>query len=269
VLTADELTGWVNGIDESAMRIDVLTLFPEMFPAVLATSIVGRAAQSGIVNYHVHDIRPWADNKHNKVDDRPFGGGPGMVMMCQPVFDSVCAVEAMDPRRAVRLLMTPQGEPLGQRRVEWLAKQERLLLLAGHYEGIDERVIEELQPLELSIGDFVLSGGELPAMLVIDAVVRLLPGALGHEGSAAEDSFAAPTKPEHGECGPVLLDCPHFTRPREWRGRNVPDVLLSGDHASIARWRDQQRLERTRQRRPDLLTETLRDPTNQPLTRDP
>ncbi len=232
------------------MRIDLLTLFPEMFPQVLQTSIVGRAAQNGIANLHVHDIRAWADNKHNKVDDRPFGGGPGMVMMCQPVHDAVRAVEAMDERPAVRLLMTPQGEPLGQRRVEWLAKQERLLMIAGHYEGIDERVIEELQPLELSIGDFVLSGGELPAMLVVDAVVRLLPGALGHEGSAAEDSFAAPT--EAG--GPLLLDCPHFTRPREWQGRTVPDVLLSGDHASIARWRDQQRLERTRKRRPDLLT---------------
>lgn len=244
------------------MRFDVLTLFPEMFPQVLSTSIVGRAAQSGIANFHVHDIRAWADNKHNKVDDRPFGGGPGMVMMCQPVFDSVCAVEAMDPRPAVRLLMTPQGEPLGQRRVEWLAKQERLLLIAGHYEGIDERVIEELNPLELSIGDFVLSGGELAAMLVIDAVVRLLPGALGHEGSAAEDSFAlgpAPLDVRGEQTGSVptqapLLDCPHFTRPREWRGRSVPDVLLSGDHASIARWRDQQRLERTRQRRPDLLS---------------
>lgn len=232
------------------MRIDLLTLFPEMFPQVLQTSIVGRAAQNGIANFHVHDIRAWADNKHNKVDDRPFGGGPGMVMMCQPVYDAVRAVEAMDERPAVRLLMTPQGEPLGQRRVEWLAKQERLLMIAGHYEGIDERVIEELQPLELSIGDFVLSGGELPAMLVVDAVVRLLPGALGHEGSAAEDSFAAPA--EAG--GPLLLDCPHFTRPREWHGRTVPDVLLSGDHASIARWRDQQRLERTRQRRPDLLS---------------
>lgn len=246
------------------MRFDVLTLFPEMFPQVLGTSIVGRAAQNGIADFHVHDIRAWADNKHNKVDDRPFGGGPGMVMMCQPVFDSVRAVEAMDGRPAVRLLMTPQGEPLRQRRVEWLARQERLLLIAGHYEGIDERVIEELTPLELSIGDFVLSGGELAAMLVVDAVVRLLPGALGHEGSAAEDSFAlgpatgpagGPATGEDGRPGQApLLDCPHFTRPREWRGRTVPDVLLSGDHASIARWRDQQRLERTRQRRPDLLT---------------
>jgi tRNA (guanine37-N1)-methyltransferase len=231
------------------MRIDLLTLFPEMFPPVLATSIVGRAATNGLVRCEVHDIRRWADNKHNKVDDRPFGGGPGMVMMCQPVFDAVRAVEAMDPKPPIRVLMTPQGEPLGQRRVEWLARQERLLIIAGHYEGIDERVIEELEPLELSVGDYVLSGGELPALLVVDAVVRLQPGALGHEASAAEDSFAAPA-----EGGPVLLDCPHFTRPREWRGRSVPEVLLSGDHASIARWRNEQRLERTRERRPDLLT---------------
>lgn len=248
------------------MRIDVLTLFPDMFPQVLGTSIVGRAAQSGIVSYHVHDIRQWADNRHNKVDDRPFGGGPGMVMMCQPVFDSVRAVEAMDPRPAIRLLMTPQGEPLRQSRVEWLARQERLLLIAGHYEGIDERVIEELQPLEISIGDFVLSGGELPAMLVVDAVVRLQPGALGHEGSAAEDSFAAgPCRTGGTLQGPRLLDCPHFTRPREWRGRPVPDVLLSGDHGSIAAWRDMQRLERTRLRRPDLL-DSDQKPTNSPPT---
>ncbi len=225
------------------MRIDLLTLFPEMFPPVLGASIVGRAAQSGIASYHVHDIRSWADNKHRKVDDRPFGGGPGMVMICQPVFDAVQAVEALDGRRAVRVLMTPQGEPLRQQRVEWLAKQERLLLIAGHYEGIDERVIEELAPLELSIGDFVLSGGELPALVVVDAVVRLLPGALGHEQSAAEDSFSA-TVPG----GQELLDCPHYTRPREWRGRTIPEVLLSGDHADIAAWRQGQRLERTRQR---------------------
>ncbi len=237
------------------MRIDLLTLFPEMFPSILGASILGRAAQAGIADYHVHDIRLWAGNKHNKVDDRPFGGGPGMVMMCQPVFDAVLAVEAMDARPATRIVLTPQGEPLGQRRVEWLAKEERLLLLAGHYEGIDERVIEELKPLEISVGDYVLSGGELAAMLVVDAVVRLLPGALGHEDSAAEDSFSSSAGSRNSsEAGQLpLLDCPHFTRPREWRGRIVPDVLLSGDHASIAQWRNARRLERTQQRRPDLL----------------
>ena len=234
------------------MHIDILTLFPEMFPPVLGASIVGRAAQQGIVSFGIHDLRRWAGNKHNKVDDRPFGGGPGMVLMCQPVYEAVHAVEALDARPATRIVLTPQGEPLRQPRVDWLARQERLLLVAGHYEGFDERVIEELKPLELSVGDFVLSGGEIAAMLVVDAVVRLQPGALGHEASAAEDSFARPIGDDNG--GRVLLDCPHYTRPRSWRGRIVPDVLLSGDHASIAQWRTQQRLERTRERRPDLLT---------------
>jgi len=229
------------------MRIDILTLFPEMFPAVLGASILGRAAQSGAAEYAVHDIRNWADNKHRKVDDRPFGGGPGMVMMCQPIYDAVVAVEQMDTRPATRILLSPQGEPLGQRRVEELASRPRLLLIAGHYEGVDERVIDELKPLELSVGDYVLSGGELPAMLLIDAVVRLLPGALGHEESAAQDSFAA-----RGPEGQRLLDCPHYTRPREWRGREVPEALLTGDHAAVDEWRMQQMLERTRQRRPDL-----------------
>jgi tRNA (guanine37-N1)-methyltransferase len=199
----------------------------------------------------VHDIRAYAANKHHKVDDRPFGGGPGMVMMCQPIFDAVQAAESQDSSpdvRAVRVLLTPQGERLTQPRVEWLAQQPRLLLLCGHYEGIDERVIEELNPLEISIGDYVLSGGELGAMVLIDAVARLQPGVLGHEESAAEDSFSVRT-PE----GAHLLDCPHYTRPREWNGRVVPDVLLSGDHAAVDRWRDQQRIERTRMRRPDLL----------------
>ncbi len=230
------------------MRIDVLTLFPEVFPSVLGTSILKRAAEAGIVSYHTHDIRDWADNKHRKVDDRPFGGGPGMVMMCQPLHDSVVAVEKLDERPATRVLLSPQGEPLGQRRVEWLAQQGRLLLIAGHYEGVDERVIEELQPLEISVGDFVVSGGEIPALLLIDAVVRLLPGALGHEDSAAQDSFASRTAD-----GQRLLDCPHYTRPREWRGREVPETLLSGDHASIEQWRMQEMLKRTQQLRPDLL----------------
>src|SRR5258705_4873478 len=168
------------------MRIDILTLFPEMFPSVLNASILGRAATSGAVQYHLHNIRSWADNKHRKVDDRPFGGGPGMVMMCQPLYDAVLAVEKLDETSpATRVLLTPQGQPLDQRRIESLAQQRRLLLIAGHYEGVDERVIEELAPLEVSVGDFVVSGGEIPAMLVIDAVVRLIPGVLGHADSAA------------------------------------------------------------------------------------
>jgi len=232
------------------MRIDFLTLFPEMFPPILAASILGRAAESGAVEFSVHDIRDWADNRHRKVDDRPFGGGPGMVLMCQPLVDAVEAVEGMDARAALRVLLTPQGERLAQPRVEELARRDRLLLIAGHYEGIDERAIEELRPLELSVGDFVLSGGELPALTLADAVVRLLPGVLGHELSAAEDSFS-----RRDERGQPLLDCPHYTRPREWRGRTVPEVLLSGDHAAIESWRQSEMVRRTHERRPDLRKE--------------
>jgi tRNA (guanine37-N1)-methyltransferase len=231
------------------MRIDVLTIFPDLFTGFLSTSIPAIAIEQGRISCHTHDIRAYAANKHRKVDDRPFGGGPGMVMMCQPIFDAVKAAESQDSElRAVRVLLTPQGERLTQPRVEWLAQQPRLTLLCGHYEGIDERVIEELKPLEISIGDYVLSGGELGAMVLIDAVARLQPGVLGHEDSAAEDSFSV-----RSTDGAHLLDCPHYTRPREWNGREVPDILLSGDHAAVDRWRDAQRIERTRERRPDLL----------------
>ena len=228
------------------MRIDVLTLFPEMFGPVLGSSILKRAAEAAKVSYHLTDIRPYTTNKHGKVDDRPYGGGPGMVMACQPVWDAVNAVEAQDPGTpATRVLMTPQGKPLTQPLVEELARQPRLLIIAGHYEGLDERVIEQLSPLEVSIGDYVLSGGELPAMVLIDAVVRLLPGVLGHEDSAHHDSFSPGAQ--------RILDHPHYTRPPEWAGRKVPEILLSGDHAAIEKWRKQQALERTQQRRPDLL----------------
>jgi tRNA (guanine37-N1)-methyltransferase len=231
------------------MRFDVLTLFPDMFREVLATSMPGRAATSGAAEYHLHDLREWTHDRHRTVDDRPFGGGPGMVMICDPLWNAAHAIEALDERPTRRVLLTPQGEPLTQRRVEDLATTDRLMLIAGHYEGIDERVIEELDPLEISVGDYVLSGGELPAMTLIDAVVRLLPGVLGHEDSASEDSFST-----RDEKGLPLLDCPHYTRPREWRDRSVPEILLSGDHAAIARWRHEQSVERTRRRRPDLLT---------------
>lgn len=232
----------------TSLRIDILTLFPEVFEPVLGSSITGRARAAGLVEWHATNIRDFADNKHRKVDDRPFGGGPGMVMMCQPVWDCVQAVEAQDPRKSTRILLTPQGKPLTQPMVEDFAKRERLLLIAGHYEGLDERVIEELAPFEVSIGDFVLSGGEIPALALIDSVVRLLPGALGHEDSAAEDSFMPV-----GEGGQRLLDCPHYTRPREWHGKTAPEVLFSGDHGKVAKWRLEQKLDRTRERRPDLL----------------
>jgi tRNA (guanine37-N1)-methyltransferase len=237
----------------NAMRIDILTLFPDMFEPVLSESITGRARKAALVEWFTHDIRSFAANKHNKVDDRPFGGGPGMVMMCQPLWDCVRAVEAMDARPAQRILLTPQGVPLTQRLVEELAGKPRLLMIAGHYEGIDERVIQRLAPLEVSIGDFVLSGGELPAMLLVDAVTRLQTGVLGHEDSAAEDSFSETLTPNGVR---RLLDCPHYTRPREWEGMEVPDILTSGDHEKVAAWRLEQKLNRTKARRPDLLSES-------------
>lgn len=227
------------------MRIDVLTLFPEMFGPILGSSILKRAAESGQVSYHLTDIRAYTTNKHGKVDDRPFGGGPGMVMCCQPVWDAVHAVEQMADTPSRRILLTPQGRPLDQPMVESLASESRLMLIAGHYEGLDERVVERIDPLEISIGDYVLSGGELPAMVLIDAVVRLLPGVLGDDESADQDSFSPGAD--------RLLDHPHFTRPRVWEGVPAPDVLLSGDHAKIAQWRRRQARQRTEQRRPDLL----------------
>jgi len=239
------------------MRIDVLTLFPEMFQSVLGASILKRAAAAigerpPVVSYHLTNIRDFSTDKHHKVDKAPFGGGPGMVMQCQPIWDAIQSVEAQDPRPALRILTTPQGRRLDQLMVERLAAQPRLLILAGHYEGIDQRVIEALAPIEeISIGDYVLSGGELPAMVLIDAIVRLIPGALGHEDSAGQDSFS-PGAGGGGEGGRIL-DYPHYTKPREWMGRAVPEVLLNGDHAAIEAWRREQALQRTKERRPDLL----------------
>lgn len=237
------------------MRIDILTLFPEMLEATLATSIVKRAQDAGHVEINVFDIRDWTQNKHQKVDDRPFGGGPGMVMMCQPLHDAVQAVERQSNIPALRVHFTPQGEKLTQARVTQLATEKHLLLIAGHYEGIDERVIETLDPLELSIGDYVLSGGEIPALLLVDAVVRLLPDVLGHADSASEDSFS-----QRDSQGNPLLDCPHYTRPRVWEGKEVPEVLLSGDHQAVEVWRKEQMVKRTKIRRPDLLSNEEVDP---------
>lgn len=229
-----------------------------MFEGVLGSSILKRAGQSledpkdeqsprpPAVSYHLTNIRDHTQDKHQKVDHRPFGGGPGMVMQCQPIWDAVRAVESQDPRPAMRVLMTPQGRTLDQGIVQKLSKERRLLIIAGHYEGIDERVIEKLNPIqEISIGDYVLTGGELPAMVLIDAVVRLLPGVLGDDESACCESFS------DGSDG--LLDHPHYTRPQIWQGMEVPGVLVSGDHARIEAWRREQSQRRTVARRPDLI----------------
>lgn len=229
-----------------SLRIDILTLFPEMFGPILGTSIPKRAAEKGLVSYHMTNIRSFATDAHQSVDDKPFGGGPGMVMMCPVVFDAVEAVEKQDERVATRILLTPGGVPFSQAIAEDLAKKERLLLIAGHYEGFDERISDGLKPLELSIGDFVLSGGELAAMVVVDAVVRLLPGALGAADGAADESFAD-----------GLLEYAQYTRPRDFRGMGVPEELLSGNHALIKKFRQKQREERTKARRPDLWEKWL------------
>lgn len=223
------------------MRIDVLTLFPEGVQTCLSASIPGRAAQSGAVEYHLHQLRDYSKETHRKVDDRPFGGGPGMILMCQPVCDAVEAIENLDPRPALRILLSPQGRVFNQKVARRYAECERLLLICGRYEGFDERIIELLKPEELSIGDFVLSGGEIAALAVIDTVVRLLPGVLGCDESAGNESF------EDGR-----LEYPQYTRPRDYRGLAVPDVLLSGNHADIESWRRSESQRRTQERRPDL-----------------
>jgi tRNA (guanine37-N1)-methyltransferase len=228
------------------MRIDVLTLFPEMFSGYLGQSLLKKAVGAGIVEVHVHNIRDWAQGKHRQVDDRPFGGGPGMVLRPEPVVESVEAVRAQASELAHLVLLTPQGRRLDQRFVEELAGRKRLILVCGRYEGVDQRAIDLLEPAEISIGDYILGGGEVAAMVVIDAIVRLVPGVLGDEESNKQDSFSG---------DPPLLEFPQYTRPREYRGLAVPDVLMSGNHPDIARWREQQKLERTRQRRADLLTE--------------
>jgi tRNA (guanine37-N1)-methyltransferase len=242
------------------MRIDVLTLFPEVCEPFFSASILGRARQSGLVTIACHNIRGWSADPHHKVDDRPFGGGPGMVMTCQPVFEAVEGLESQGEGAATRVLLTPQGERLNQRIVEEFAARERLILIAGHYEGFDERIRSGLSPREISIGDYVLSGGEAAAMVLVDAVVRLIPGALGDEESVQDESFrmtdAAPREAGaagEDEGGGRLLEYPQYTRPRVFRGMEVPEVLLGGDHAKIRAWRRTEALKRTTQRRPDLL----------------
>ncbi len=226
------------------MRFDVLTLFPEMFSGYLSQSLLKLAIDNKLVEVRLHNIRDWARGRHQVVDDRPFGGGPGMVLKVEPVVECVEAVQAMAPEAGRLVLLTPQGRRLHQRLVEQLAAQRRIVLLCGRYEGFDERVREILEPEEVSIGDFVLNGGEVAAMTVIDTVIRLVPGVLGHEQSSRDDSFSGEER---------ILEYAQYTRPREYRGREVPPVLLSGNHEEIARWRKEQSLLRTQCRRADLL----------------
>ncbi|AUS88991.1 tRNA (guanosine(37)-N1)-methyltransferase TrmD [Lysinibacillus capsici] len=222
------------------MNIHVLSLFPDMFSGVFGASILKKAQEKGAVNLEVTDIRTFSGNKHNQVDDYPYGGGAGMVLKPEPMFSAVEAITAGKQPRII--LMCPQGERFTQKKAEELAQETELVFLCGHYEGYDERIRQHLVTDEISIGDFVLTGGELGAMTVIDSVVRLLPGVLGQEDSHIQDSFST-----------GLLEHPHYTRPAEFRGMKVPDVLLSGNHAKIEQWREEQSLKRTFERRPDLL----------------
>ena len=224
------------------MRIDILTIFPAMFRGPFEESIVKRAADKGLVDIHIHDIRGWASDRHRTVDDYPYGGGPGMIMKPEPLFAAVEAVLEEAPERGPIVLLTPQGRLFGQETAGEFARGKRLTLVCGHYEGVDARVHEHLATDEISIGDYVLSGGELAAMVVVDAVVRQIPGVLGSPLSSADDSFAED-----------LLEYPQYTRPADFRGMNVPEVLLSGNHGEIALWRRQQSLLHTARRRPDLL----------------
>ncbi len=226
------------------IRIDVLTLFPQFFESPLSCSIVKRAQDDGLVEIALADIRDFTTDSYRKVDDKPYGGGPGMVMMPGPVFDCFEHVQKLSPEPGRRLLLTPQGKPFNQAKAQELSAEKRLILIAGKYEGFDERIRTGLGAEQISIGDYVLSGGELPVMVIIDAVVRLLEGALGDEDSAKDDSFSE-----------GLLEYPHYTRPENFRGMKVPEILLSGDHAKIAQWRRRQSIERTKKYRPDLLKE--------------
>jgi tRNA (guanine37-N1)-methyltransferase len=223
------------------LRIDIVTIFPEMFEGVLSTSIIGRARQQGLVEINLVDFRKYSTNKHHTVDDTPYGGGGGMVLKPEPIFGAVEAL--IQDSKSPRVILTcPQGEVYNQQKALELASEEHLVIIAGHYEGYDERIRQYLVSDEISVGDYVLTGGELPAMIIVDSVTRLLPGVLGNESSALQDSFRE-----------GLLEHPHYTRPAEFRGWKVPDVLLSGHHANVERWRRKESLRRTLKRRPDLL----------------
>ncbi len=225
--------------EDEGVKIDVVTLFPAMFAGPLDESIIMRARQAGLLDLRLHQLRDWAHDRHKSVDDRPFGGGPGMLLKSEPIFE---AVESLVGERTRVILLSPSGRKFDQSIARELAQLEHLLLVTGHYEGFDERIREALADDELSIGDYVLTNGALPAMVVIDAVTRLLPGVLGDDASSQEESFS------HG-----LLEYPQYTRPAEFRGMKVPEVLVSGNHAEIAKWRAEQARLRTRERRPDLI----------------
>ena len=226
------------------MQFDILTLFPEIFSGYVSQSLLSKAIESGLVQIDLHDIRNWTLDKHQRVDDRPYGGGPGMVMQVEPVVECVEAIQKTGEISGHLIMLTPTGKPLNQRLVEELVQRPRHILLCGRYEGFDQRVVDILNPLEISIGDYILNGGEVGAMALIDSMIRLVPGVLGDEQSSQDDSFST---------GNRLLEFPHYTRPREFRGHTVPEVLLSGDHGEIAQWRQEQSLQITRERREDLL----------------
>jgi tRNA (guanine37-N1)-methyltransferase len=232
------------------LEVDVLTLFPELFEAFLGTAFVGQAREKGLAAVNVHDLRGWARDRHRSVDDSPYGGGPGMVMAPEPLIPAIedLAGPVGPERKRWVVALSPQGCPLDQAGLECLLGRNRLLLVCGRYEGIDQRVLDLAVDEEVSLGDYVLSGGEIPAMAVIEGLVRLVPGVLGNPESARIDSF-----------GGDLLEGPQYTRPPEYRGRRVPEVLLSGDHAEIARWRREEAVRRTQERRPDLLRRDGRD----------
>lgn len=224
------------------MRIDILTPFPKMFEGFLGESILKRGQDKGIVLIKIWDLRGFTEDKHNTVDDYPYGGGPGMILKPEPIFRAMDKMKMETEKKSRLFFMTPQGEPFTQEKAQALSQEEHLTFICGHYRGVDERVVEALEPEEISIGDYVLTGGELAAAVVVDAVVRLIPGVLGDSDSAEGDSFSGD-----------LLDHPHYTRPEEFRGMRVPEILLSGHHAQIDAWRKGQAYARTKKKRPDLL----------------
>lgn len=230
------------------MRIDILTLFPEMCETVLSESIIGRAREEKKVEINCRQIREYSTDKHKRVDDTPYGGGMGMVMQIQPIYDCYKALCNEIGEKPHLIFMSPQGKTLTQKRVRELAQMENIAILCGHYEGVDERIIEEIVDEEISVGDYVLTGGELPALIVADSISRMLPGVLANEDAFTDESHFS-----------SLLEYPQYTRPYEWQGRTVPDILLSGHHANINRWRREKSLERTYVRRPDMLSKAELD----------